>query len=785
MGADVLLQVTATPVALSVDARPVSLGISGARGPAGLGVVASPFGVDLAQAGDAGAARGLLGVSRSITCDLRDYPGCSVLSGNNDDTTSALQWLADAQANNAQATWAGTLVTSETAWLAPLGEYGNNSYIGGGFSLGGVDVTQAQWLWAGASGFAIDDPYFLPGGPAAGNGPRMGVQVGAFSAFGSTGPSASNPTGRSTAAGFMRIVNPRYCSFRFMPWGFYFGEGLEIYGMPQGDAEYNDIDLFAGFWQLDGNAALGAQGTPARIGLDDWRWLEYGLVLRGSEDGSGKCNENHVKRLNAYNCRKAAVWITGYDSTGNPGVPDATQNGVLGGAADNTFQDVDVQAYQARVLFQSVVASATANTVVLGSSAQATAAGIKYVEYAIGSATDGYYVEPNGDIYASIQVGPAQDQHASILGYTAATRTVTIDGQWDVIPSAGQTIVLGFRMDGILVDSGGGVDINSFKSEQVTNPIRLTGVTSLGVSVDYGAVDIEILNVTNSGGNCVVIDGSYGPFNVVSAGLNTIVIAAGSTGFIPSKRSKKYEGKLAKIVSGKGAGQLFKVATHKGAVATGTQNQLTITAAAWALTVSGGGGVQPDATSVIQFLSGNLPKLSSDNQCVVDTEVDATHNLNVGDIVKNFTLHVSTYEGQLQPGSLPNPAGQGGPATIGVNSSGHWLTAGDVVRLTVGVNAFADTGAANATCCVVVIGLSGLERYPPGGLFPYALPGASVQVTKPAGVAITHGDTLCSTAANACQTNNTPPSKAMLGMALENALTTDPNVLMRVLGWNP
>lgn len=708
-------------------------------------------------------------LGRKQIIDLRDYG--QRLDGNTPNDTALAAWLVDLVKYGAIGTWVGTILSQQPFLFPTLGILDANTYIGGGIQIIGHGRDKSLWLYQGAANtFCIDDEC-LTSDPGH-YGPRSGVVLSNFRMLGSLGPT------KSLAAGGIRLVNPRQAVLSMLQIdSFYSGAGLCIYGAPKGDAEYCAIrDSFFGFWHINSTLVAPAGRSPARIGQDDFLWNRYGILCSGAEDGNGKVNENLFDNNNFYNCWDSAIALTGYDGDGNPGVPNPNQPGVFGGAAVNQIGRNSIYSGQTRQLFQGVVHSASNNvgggfcSIVLGDATEAATYGVGYVEYTQtvpfidGSAKDGYYVDANKNIYASFQTGVADGLRAPVAGYNAGTRTIILNGNFPgaSIPALGDIIVIGYRSNGVDINSAGGQTLVGVKTEQVTNPIRIRAMAGLGLGSSANNISIYGGLLSNSGGNGICIDSSQGPFTATAGAAGVIL---GPNTMIPLE--DHYKDQLAVILSGTGAGQVFKVAHFSGA----PLYILTITAVDWAHTAFDAGnapiGVVPNATSVFNFIQGPIPFVFSPQIRIIDTAPDTTTGVGDCNVILDSVTFVSRYT--KHPKNTVDTSTQVGPFIQAINNSTHTIQSGDVLRLGTGVDDYKDTQLANCDFPVAIGGALGTEKYPNGSSMPIGIPGARVLVTMVDGTAVV-GDTIVSTADNKGTVNNAPPNqKCYLGTAISGA----------------
>lgn len=734
-----------------------SVTISGTTDIAGLGIETRPTNVALLPCICRGQGSNASGGSQSTYLDLRNF---TTLDGVTDNTVAVQTWLNLLASTGCIGTWIGLIRTTAPVYFPSLPVTGDNAAITGSVRIDACGRTASLW-WGdvGPGQFVLDDRQIVDNA----FGVRSGCLLRGFRMFGSYGP------GYSQASGAIRLANWRegivediqVDSFRY-------GVALTLYGARTGDMQYVHVrNSQFGWWHLNNQLVAPAGRSPARIGLDDFWWCDYGILLYGNADSQGKANENRIDNNDFYNCANSAICVSGYSVHGNPGIPDPSQPGVLGGALYNTTKTNSIQAQQCRLLWNGIVGSgSTANTVVLGDATTV---------YVTGLQTSGYFVDPTGlePIYASCGAGGAcSGQYGVITGYTYASGSgiATISGQWfGGPPQPGDALTIGYRPIGVMIDSAGAFGDLFLKTEQVTEPLVIKAVTAMlkpppAGGITTGNISLLPLLISNSGGNGIVVELSQGPFAVQSVSGMVLTMTSGMSPL--GGWYARNNGQSALIISGTASGQFIRVAAWSGA----SGYQLTPTASSWAVTsfdVSGNpNGVPPDNTSILQMYPGAQPMLLSPQVRKNVLDYDTTNNGNSNQVLDSIAVvsrYLTTFNNSNEPVGVPNPGQPVGLLRQGFNGTGHIISAGDVLRAVAGTATFGDTsGTANAGC-VVVFGQAGTETFGINEPFSYGLPGCVLSITMASGASGTPGTSLVSASGNIATNAVNPTQEAFIG----------------------
>jgi hypothetical protein len=273
----------------------------------------------------------------------------------------------------------------------------------------------------------------------------------------------------------IRLFNPRQAHIaRVHIYGFPYGDGLTFYSGDTGGAWYEDVqDSFFGWWDQP--------QTTFVQGQSDALWLNRGVVFIGNEDNQAKADETLVIGSTFWNCKLACISYTGYDTTGNPGVPDPGQNGVLGGATEGSLMRDTLTGYQVRDILKGTASSAntTASIICFSPSSAPTP------------------ITSDGQLTVTMTGGVDAGQIAIVTGYTVSSSTcmsggeIDIGGQFTNIPNTGMdTFTLGYRADGVLWDAQDSINIYGVYVEGVTQPFHLTA----NGSNDFNKYGGEIAN---------------------------------------------------------------------------------------------------------------------------------------------------------------------------------------------------------------------------------------------------------------------------------------------------
>jgi hypothetical protein len=640
-------------------------------------------------------------VARSIESKMQELVSVKDFGATGDgttDDTTFIQAALDASRNVFFPP--GTYKVTATLDLpAMTTTSNNNAVLEGHMVIRGAGMTQTAIEYSGTG-------YCFNAADTGVSGPRTGIQMDGFTLRGASG---------NTASGGIRLQNARMARVRDLHiHSFPSGDGLTLYADGTGGSWYASVDsCFFGWWKQDGTAFV--------YGTDNTYWLQRGIVIDGLEDGSGKSNEHHISNCALWNCSDAAIDNTGHDSDGNAGVPDSTQSGLLGGGGGSVLSTSTIYALECMELESDGVASATSTTVVLDATA---------------SATDDIY---NG-LFVTITSGQGKGQWATINDYNGTTKTITIEGDWDVIPHGTSeenpsSYNVGTRPVGIRMESEGGMTCYGMYTEKVTIPVHLTAYSDFNFHWFGG-------NMKNSNGIFFFIDPTH--TGTAQAGAATTITLA-STG---STLDDYYNGRFVSITSGTGNGQVRKITDYDG----GTK----------VATVGTNWGTNPDATSVYELLEGEIPGTAFISKARGAPEKGAGFT-NI--MHRDIMLHDSS--------AIGNPTSI---LSLYLNDTGKTLVSGEVARVktsgatkALGTN----TGAAADMPVAIVNDNNDNDTFADGENVPVARAGSEVKVwcrgnVTPTDTMVSSGTDMCAATDNA----QTEP-KVILGHALGSSSGTD------------
>jgi hypothetical protein len=368
-------------------------------------------------------------------------------------------------------------------------------------------------------------------GSAVRDGPRSFINIQDLSIVG---------VKANTADGGIRLFNPRKADIeRVHIYGFPTGDALTFYAGLQGGAGYDDVqDSFFGW--------LDTTTTPFASGTNDAVWVNRGIVFIGNEDNNSKADESLVLGSVFYNCKLACVAYTGYDTDGNPGVPNPMQNGEPAGAQEATLlRDTFTADYSRNILISSVAGTGSTTSIICF------------------SATSGPSLSPDGQLSITMTSGSDSGQIGIITGYNLASIAcsfggeIDVGGQFTASPSSGDTFFVGYRGDGVFWDAQDSLNAFGVYVEGIVQPFHLTA----NASNDFNKYGGQI-NDTN--GVYIVSDAPL--TGTVQGGSTTTIVLSSAA----SQLDGYYNGRFVQTKISTGATVIRQVGSYAGSTRTVT-----------------------------------------------------------------------------------------------------------------------------------------------------------------------------------------------------------------------